>query len=199
MSFLKETFKYYYVASSSMDSNHQPPLKSDSIAPRDMPSSETIERTEYTIKVVCEKTANGKRSCKIQDIATTNPQGEQPAQESSQLSQKESPPINSVVPQAQTLSDSTPNDSKDCDLCEILADMTRPVKDEKTLSEEDTPLAAQGRRLSLENKGSVVRDTLREKSESAAEKTAKVDAAAPRWLRRSPPEARHRRMMKNPL
>jgi hypothetical protein len=31
---------------------------------------------------------------------------------------------------------------------------------------------------------------------SAAEKTVKVDAAAPRWLRRSPPEDRHRRMMK---
>jgi len=106
---------------------------SDSVAPREMPSSEIVETSEFTIKVVCEKLANGSRSCKISDIAINDSDGEQPALENPR-------------------SDSIPNDSKECGLCEILADMARPVKEEKVLPVADIPSVATGRRFKFENK-----------------------------------------------
>lgn len=134
-----------------MTNNEKTELKTDGIAPREMPSSDPVEKREYTIKVVCERSASGVSSCKIRDISIDEPLREQPAKVCPQNIQGESVPIEgAVVPQEQARADATPKDSK-CDICEILGDMTRPVMDEKARCEEHPPLPAQGRRLRFEN------------------------------------------------
>ena len=112
-----------------MDSNRVTPTKSDSVAPIETLSSDVVEKSEFVIRVTCETVA-GSRSCKISDVMINVPHGEQPT--------KVSPPIDSAVT----------TDSTDCDVCEILEDLTRSLKDDKTLPVENTPpVAAQGRRF----------------------------------------------------
>lgn len=144
--------KCYHVAPSSMTYNEKTEIKSENIASIETPSSDLVEKTEYRISIACEKASNGIRTCKILGVTINDPHGEPPLQVNQQTAPEESPVIKSEVPKAQTLCDSTAIDSKDCSLCEILADMTRPVQDKKTLCEEHIPLAPQGRRLRFENK-----------------------------------------------
>jgi len=117
-----------------MDSNPLTPTKSDSVAPIKTPTSDVVEKSEFVIRVTCETVA-GSRSCKISDVMINVPHREQPT--------KVSPPIDSAVS----------TDSTDCDVCEILEDLTRSLKDDKTLPVEDTPpVAVQGRRFRHGNK-----------------------------------------------
>ena len=106
------------------------------------PEPEVVERTEFTIRVSCEKTKNGIRSCKIQDVIFDDLHAGQPVQVSPQITQ------DPVVTPAPALPDPTANTSKDCGLCDIVADMISQKKDVKSLPKDDVPQpTAQGRRF----------------------------------------------------
>jgi len=112
-----------------MDTNKQG-QKSDSAAQGVVsPSEETGTQTEYLIRVRCEKSADGSRSCKIQDISIDSPVMDKPLQKPVEISQKESAPAVAVVSEGQTVTDAKAQDPSGCDLCDILADIAKPMKD----------------------------------------------------------------------
>ena len=119
-----------------MSSDTEPEKKPDSGAPKVMPEPDVVEQTEFTIKVSCQKTANGTRSCKIQEITEINPAKDQVTVA----------PLE--IPKADTPVDAAVTPAPKCNICEIVADLVTTIKDKKLLTEKDvTVTAAQGRRF----------------------------------------------------
>jgi hypothetical protein len=127
--------------------------------------------TKYRLDVECVKSANGSQACKIVKIETIDPIKVEAPEVSLEIPQEKGMPVVTapVLNPEVVVSPKKTSDEKSpgLDECAPCYDII------KTAIEEKAAAAA-----------------------AAAEKTAKVDAAAPRWLRRSPPEDRHRRMMK---
>ena len=119
-----------------MSSDTEPEKKPDSGAPKVMPEPEVVEQTEFTIKVSCQKTANGARSCKIQEITEIYP-AKDPVIVAPVEIPKADTPVDAAV---------TPADSPKCDICEIIADIALNVKDNKTFPKDDDAPQVAGRR-----------------------------------------------------
>ena len=105
--------------------------KSDRVSHGDAPfSDKKVTQTEYLIRVRCEESADGSRSCKIQDISVDTPVMDQPLQKPEELSQKESTPAVTIAPATPVVTDTKTRNVKTCDLCNILSDMMmHPMKD----------------------------------------------------------------------
>ena len=104
--------------------------KSDGAAQGIVPSTDkTATQTEYLIRVRCEKSADGSRSCKIQDISVDSPVMDQPLQKPGENSQKESKPAVAVASEGQTVADAKAQNPSECTLCDILEAVVAPMKD----------------------------------------------------------------------
>lgn len=120
-----------------MSNDPGPENKPDS-APKVMPEPEIVETTAFTIRIACQKTANGARSCKIQEITEINPTKDQVTVAPLEIPKADTP-VDAAV---------TPADSPKCNICEIIADLASTIRDKKLLTEKDvTVTAAQGRRF----------------------------------------------------
>lgn len=112
-----------------MDNDKQD-QKSDGAAQGAVPSTDkTATQTEYLIRVRCEKSADGSRSCKIQDISVDSPVMEQPLQKPVEISKKESTAAVTVASEGQTVVDAKAQNPSECSLCDVLEDLVRPMKD----------------------------------------------------------------------
>lgn len=110
--------------------NQKEDQKSDGAAQGVVSSSEeTATQTEYLIRVRCEKSADGSRSCKIQDISVDSPVMDQPLQKSEEHTQNESTPTVAVTSEGQTVADAKAQDPSGCDLCDVLEGLLKPMKD----------------------------------------------------------------------
>ena len=126
-----------------MSNDPEPEKKPDSSAPMVMPEPDIVMKTEYVVTFECGGSVDGKRCCIIKDIIHNKvPPGAQPVTVSPQITQ------DPVVTPAPALPDPTANTSKDCGLCDIVADMISQKKDVKSLPKDDVPQpTAQGRRF----------------------------------------------------